>query len=168
MSELPTLMTYTTTSSPINVDWLNQQQGLLSQEAPYPYDKRKDDLSNKYKFITTERPSPNILLNSVEKAIKGETMAQEKRRIIKVFVVDTDNALPLDKAMLYEGEQKFTDLTDQELFFEINIQPLLQKHNDVRAKVLDKKASEKSGKDIYLEPIRIRDLKMVVATMAEF
>lgn len=96
---------------------------------------------------------------------------QEKKmgaRIVKVFMADTDENIPLDKRVLYTGDEKLTDSTDQELFFEIPVQELLTKHNDYRLTLTDKKASAKAGKDVQLEPLRIRDLKMVVVTVAEF
>lgn len=91
-----------------------------------------------------------------------------KRRLAKVFIVDTDENIPLDNAILYESEEKLTDATDQELFFEIDIQSLLKDHNEIRAKVKDKEASKEEGETVYLEPIRIRDLKMIVTTSLEF
>lgn len=89
-------------------------------------------------------------------------------RIIKAYIADPNDNLPLDKRVLYSGPEKLTDLTDQELFFEIPINDLLKAHNEVRAKTVDKKASEKFGRDIFLEPVRIRDLKMVVVDIATF
>lgn len=89
-------------------------------------------------------------------------------RIVKVFIADPNENLPLDKRVLHTGDEQLTDLTDQELFFEVPIAELLTKHNAVRAATVDKKQAEKFGRDIYLEPARIRDLKMVVVTVAQF
>lgn len=89
-------------------------------------------------------------------------------RIVKVFIADTNENLPLDRRVIHSGAEQLTDLTDQELFFEVPIAELLSKHNEVRKATLDKNASEKFGRDIFLEPVRIRDLKMVVVTVAQF
>ena len=89
-------------------------------------------------------------------------------RIVKVFIADSNDNLPLDKRVLHTGAEQLTDLTDQELFFEVPIAELLAKHNTVRAATVDKKQAEKFGRDIFLEPARIRDLKMVVVTVAAF
>ena len=70
--------------------------------------------------------------------------------------------------MIYTGEQKLTDLNDTELFFEVPIKELLDKHNAQRVKFTDKEASKRAGKDILLDPVKIRDLKMVVVTVAQF
>lgn len=103
------------------------------------------------------RPSPQQ-----EKPMANTT------RIIKIFVADADENLPLDKRLIFTGEEKLTDCTDQELFFEVPINELLTKHNDFRKTVSDKKASEKFGREVKLEPVRIRDLKMTVVTIASF
>lgn len=92
-------------------------------------------------------------------------MSQVNRRIVKVYIVDTDENVPLDQSVLYEGKEKLTDMTDQELFFEIDIKPLLDKHNKERVKIVNKKVKDRTE---YLEPARIRELKMVVVTIAQF
>lgn len=89
-------------------------------------------------------------------------------RIVKVFVADTNINIPLGERVLYSGEEKLTDLTDQELFYEINIGELLKTHNINRRAILDKAASDKFGRNIYLEEARVRDLKMVVVDIAIF
>jgi hypothetical protein len=90
------------------------------------------------------------------------------RRLIKVIIADPDEQVPLDKAVLYRGDEKFTDATDQELYFEVPIKELLDKHNALRAATQDKEASKKFGKEIFLAPIKIRDLRMVVINIATF
>lgn len=89
-------------------------------------------------------------------------------RIVKVFIADSNDNLPLAKRVLFTGEEQLTDLTDQELFFDVPITTLLADHNKVRAATVDKKQAEKFGRDIYLEPVRIRDLKMQVVQIAAF
>lgn len=105
-------------------------------------------------------------------AMAGATPATDKdenqMRVVKVYIADDDDNLKLEQRLLYTGEEKLTDFTDQELFFEVPINDILKKHNDVRAKTVDKKASDKFGREIFLEPVRIRDLKMVVVEVAVF
>lgn len=87
------------------------------------------------------------------------------RRLVQVFISDPDENLPLESALLYSGQQKMTDLTDQELFFEIDIKSILDTHNAIRAKTLNKKVKERTE---YLEPTRVSKLKMVVVNVATF
>lgn len=96
------------------------------------------------------------------------TMPSNLKRVVKVYVADPDEKVPADKSLLYEGKEHVTDLTDQELFFEVDIKPLLEKHNADRVKTVDKPASQKFGKEVYLEPAKIRDLRMTVVVVAQF
>lgn len=89
-------------------------------------------------------------------------------RIVRIFIVDVDENLPLNKRILHQTEEQLTDLTDTELFMTLGIGDKLAAHNTVRAATLDKKASTKAGKDVFLEPIRIRDLRMFVSAIASF
>jgi hypothetical protein len=89
-------------------------------------------------------------------------------RIVKVYIADPNENLPLTKRVLYSGAEQLTDLTDQELFFEIDLKSLLAGHNAERSVTLDKKASERAHSNVYLEPVRVRDLKMVVVDVATF
>lgn len=94
-----------------------------------------------------------------------ETTEMAKRRWVQVFVADSNENVPLEQSLLYSGEQKLTDLEDQELFFELDIKQLLEAHNVKRIKIVDKKVKDRTE---YLEPAKIRELKMVVVTIASF
>ena len=95
-----------------------------------------------------------------------ESMSNQ-RRIVQVIIADPDQNVPLESAILYKGDEKLTDLTDQELYFELGMGDLLKAHNAKRVTWTDKEASKTKGKDVFLEPIRIRDLRMVVVTVAQ-
>lgn len=93
----------------------------------------------------------------------------DKIRLVRVLLVDPDKRITdMKKAVLYDSEEHLTDATDQELYFDINVMELLAKHNAYRKTVLDEKATDRRGKDMFLKPIKIRDLTMNVVTIAEF
>src|SRR6266853_3295775 len=92
-----------------------------------------------------------------EAAVKVIPMTQ--RRLVQVFIADPDENVPLDKSLIYSGEQKLTDATNEELFHEIEISRILKEHNTYRITLTNKKVKERVEQ---LEPARIRDLKMVV------
>jgi hypothetical protein len=105
---------------------------------------------------------------AIANQVRQEQQPVSSARIVKVFIADPNENLPLDKRILYKGDEMLTDLTDQELFYEVPIAEMLAKHNDFRKTVVDKKQAEKFGRDIFLEPARIRDLRMVVVDVAKF
>lgn len=108
-------------------------------------------------------PGRPILPNKIPQPKKETTM--QARRLVQVFIADPDENVPLDKSLLYSGEQKLTDLTDQELFFEIDMKSILETHNAFRITLINKKVKERAEN---LEPVKIRDLRMVVVDVATF
>lgn len=96
---------------------------------------------------------------------KEPDMAATTRRLVQVFIVDPHESVPLADCLLYKGDLQLTDLTDQELFYELDIKQMLDAHNDKRRKIIDKKVKERVE---HLEPARIRDLKMQIVTVAQF
>jgi hypothetical protein len=105
------------------------------------------------------------LRQQINPPAKQEIPMAATRRLVQVFIADPNENISLADSLLYSGDQKLTDATDQELFFEIDIKDILAKHNEKRAKTIDKKVKERVE---YLEPAKIRDLKMVVVNVAAF
>jgi hypothetical protein len=99
---------------------------------------------------------------------EGPKMSNERRRIVQVYICDTNENIPLEKSLIYKGEQKLTELDDQELYYEIDVKFVLDKHNAERIKIIDKKLSRTSGRDVFLDVAKVRDLKFLVTTLAEF
>lgn len=118
-----------------------------------------------YKSRTTLDALGNNRANITPVNITEDFVVPAQRRLVQVFIADPNENVPLEQALLYKGEQKFTDANDQELFFEIDINKLLTEYNEKRVKIIDKRVKERVE---YLEPIKIRELKMVVVTIATF
>ena len=92
-----------------------------------------------------------------------------KLRIVRVFLVDPDQRVPVGSRILHRSDELTTDATDQELFFDIPVNDLLKKHNELRAGVKwDEKTAEGTRERTGLKEARIRDLVMSVTTIAQF
>jgi len=116
-----------------------------------------------------------MLKDQLQQSLELEKKKQEKSvsdtgtRLVKVFVVDPDASLKVVDRMIYRGEEQLTDKNDQELFFDIDMSKLLASHNEIREKTKDKKVKPAAdGTITYLEPARIRDLRMQVVVLAQF
>lgn len=112
-------------------------------------------------------PGPRGPRGDVGISLEEEKM-EETRRLIQVVVIDPDERLDDGDSLLYLGEVKFTSASDQELYFELGIKEILEDHNSKRKILLDEETSAKAGREIYLKPIRIRDLRMQVIQFAAF
>jgi|WetSurSiteA1Bulk_404760.scaffolds.fasta_scaffold188272_1 hypothetical protein len=116
-------------------------------------------------WVTTSANTINLAYN--DKSVFYQAFAEDAKRYVQVFVVDPDKRVPVEQSILYKTEPFMTDLSDRELYFTIEVVKLLSEYNKKRIKMLDKEAS-KNGRDVYLETIKIRDLKMVVVNIATF
>ena len=105
--------------------------------------------------------APKVIRNKVEET----GMSEDRKRLVRVLIVDPHPAVPADDALLYDSKEQFTDKTDQELFFEAPIHELLKEHNEKRVLIADKEIKDRTE---HLEEARIRDLNVVVVTVAEF
>jgi hypothetical protein len=117
------------------------------------------------KILTEFDDEDDDLVKLQQNQFKQETSMAVTRRLVKVVIIDPNENIPLDQCVLHSGEEKLTDATDQELFFEVDIKKLLDDHNAKRIKLIDKKVKERTE---HLEPAKIRDLKMVVVNIAQF
>jgi hypothetical protein len=151
-AELPAISASSYTSTPLNMVAIANQFGQARGLNANALDQAVFD-----QFLR-QQPVPTPVKPKEQKPMSTT-------RLVQVFIADTNDNIPLDKRLLYSGEQKLTDLTDQELFFEVDIKTMLDKHNEVRKATVDKAVKERTE---YLEPARIRDLKMTVVTIAQF
>lgn len=104
-----------------------------------------------------------------EISVSTPVQIKSKLRVVRVFLVDTDERVPVDKRILHRSDEMTTDATDQELYFDIPVTELLKKHNAVRATVeWEEKTSEGTRTRTGLKEARIRDLTMSVTTVAQF
>lgn len=168
MRDLPSISGSTYASSAVNLAAFGGQVGQLAglgalgnggplQAQQWRDDEIKNQSAYRRMFIENNA-TPTATSKSQENSMSS-------RRLVQVFIGDPNENVPLDQSLLYRGEQKLTDATDQELFFEIDIKAILEKHNTARVKMVDKKVKERVE---HLEPAKVRDLKMVVVTIAQF
>jgi hypothetical protein len=146
-------------------------KGSLTLGRTWPEDQHPTTFNhNVWNNLSRDWSEADIRRIVREELEKEETMSSKNsnRRLAQVIVVDPDGRIPTEDSVLHFGDPAVTDMTDEELFFEIEIKALLKKHNDKRKKLVDREASKKRSDDVYLEPIRIKDLKMVVNTLATF
>lgn len=98
-----------------------------------------------------------------KKNCREENMSKDiALRLVRVFIVDPDENVPMESRLLHKDE-RLTDLTDQELFFDYNVKEILEKHNKFRVTLTDKEQTKAQGKEVRLEPIKIRDLQMITS-----
>ena len=141
-NEMPTFAASSYASSTASLDELFQTNGLETA-------------------VSGHRPLLRAHFNQPQQEMPNMAVAIG-RRVVQVFVSDPNPNLSLENCLLYKGDVQVTDLTDQELYFELDIRKLLADHNEKRTKTVDKTIKDRVE---YLEPAKIRDLKMSVVTV---
>lgn len=126
-----------------------------------------EDMIRRFVEQAQEHKRPRSTFPSLadHETAEKEDEPMSDRRLVRVLVVDPHEDVPTDSALLYDSKEVFTDKTDQELYFDVPMAKLLKEHNEKRTKVVDKSVKDRTE---HLEPARIRDLKLLVITLAEF
>lgn len=165
MTETPNFLNSTYSSNTYTSGGFDGLAGVSTMAVPYGGFRRYEKAQVLEDVEKYQQAFASTAIESFKK--EKEKMADYKYRIVQVFIVDTNPSLPADKAILYRGEQQFTDATDQELFFALDVAGMLKKHNEMRVTLKDKKLSKADG-IVYLEPARIRDLTMNIVDVVRF
>jgi hypothetical protein len=106
---------------------------------------------------------------AVDEMEEEEGMKKRQLRVVQIFIADRHPDVPLEKAIVYQSLEPFaTDMSNQELYFTVDIMGLLTAHNAERVQWIDKNATKQAGLSVYLEEIRISDLDMQVTAFTEF
>lgn len=167
IDELPTISSY----SPAATDF--PYQGLMNTSA---YRMPDCGYNNPpWKQVPPGKSETQKLVEEIENFNKIKPLKKEivedmlnQPRIVRIYIVDLDENLTLPDRLIFTSPETFTDATDTELFYDIDIKDLLAKHNEKRVKTLDKEATRDKGKDVFLEPVRVRDLYMTVSNIVVF
>jgi hypothetical protein len=86
-------------------------------------------------------------------------MPQISRRVVQLFIVDPDPKVPDEKSLVWQGESKVTDLSDEELWFDEGV----RSGDDIKKKL---EAHNLKRRDLELADVRLRDLQRKVALFA--
>ena len=160
MKDLPLIGSSAYSSNTVALDnsWGMSTTNSVNAELPFATQWQALQADDSWRASIKERQRE-------EQHQRKEENTKVTTRIVKVYIADPNENVPLEHRILYSGEEKPTDSTDQELFFEINIQQMLAEYNAKRVTFIDKKVKDRIE---YLEPVKIRELKMTVVTIAQF
>lgn len=90
------------------------------------------------------------------------------RRVVRVHLVDEDAGLDVSKALVKDFGTFILEGSEQELIQEIlmdtdqNVESALRAHNAVRAKEIDLDIRQRTGNEVKLQAIKLKDLSWKV------
>lgn len=151
------------------VDWHGHEAGAADQQFVPMGIRSRGQFAGMIMGASARSDQTRVFFDTAAENVGLQAQFQQERavpnRIVQVYIADPNPNIPLDQQMLHVEPEKYTDLSDQELYFDIDIKGVLAKHNEKRVKIVNKAVKDRTE---YLEPARVRDLKMVVVTIAQF
>lgn len=172
MNDLPQFTASSlTTNNTSGINLLNATGGsyTVTTDGTSHWDMREPhDARDAYKHAYAGQLLGNLYQQGSQD-MAAPVAVKPKLRIVRVFLVDPDERVPVESRILHRSAELTTDATDQELFFDIPVNDLLKKHNELRATVKwEEKTAEGTRERMGLKEARIRDLVMSVTTIATF
>lgn len=88
------------------------------------------------------------------------------RRAVRVRIIDNDPALLIEHSFVAESEVTMTEdndaITIQQFLADFPINEAVAQHNETRATLTDEEILKRTGQDVKLRPIRLKDLTITV------
>lgn len=116
------------------------------------------------KYLTGEWVIPEVKINANQQ--KEEINTMNTRRIVTVQLIDQDKGLPVANSVVAVFNNIVTEDTDQvtiqEVLMSENIAGALKSHNEVRQSTTNLDILNRTGNEVKLQPVKLKDLTWVV------
>lgn len=91
---------------------------------------------------------------------------QNTRTLYTVILMDNDQNLPVEHSLVAKFKnilsEESTEVIIQEILMNEDVKGLLEKHNEKRSKTVNQKILERTGSEVMLQPVKIKDLQWQV------
>lgn len=95
-------------------------------------------------------------------------MSNANRRVVNVKLLDNDSGLPVENALVAQFDNIVTedsnDVVVQEILLNKNIADAIAKHNQKRVEQTDLEILKRTGNDVKLRQVKLKDLTWLVTT----
>lgn len=85
-----------------------------------------------------------------------------ERNLMTIVLVDEDKNLPVEKSLVAKFDDVLTEddveTTIRQLLVDKDIKEVLSSHNEKRKEIVNKTILERTGNEVKLQPITIKDL----------
>lgn len=110
----------------------------------------------------------NKEINLISKSNQEENIMSSttQRRVVNVELIDEDSGLDVQHSLVHDFGRVVTEDSDsvtiQELIMNTDVKGILEKHNNTRAKQVDKDILHRTGKKNYLQPVKLKNLRWII------
>lgn len=88
------------------------------------------------------------------------------RRTVVVELIDPDKGLPVEDSLVLRTKSLVTEDTDEvtirEVLMKFPVAQQLAKHNEKRATIVNEEILNRTGNEVFLRPVKLKDLQWVV------
>lgn len=143
----------------------------LCKETPLTSKPIECTLGNVVTVEVSSSTSAIDVVNEVNKFLNQQeesNMSNANRRVVNVKLLDNDSGLPVENALVAQFDNIVTedsnDVVVQEILLNKNIADAIAKHNQKRVEQTDLEILNRTGNDVKLRPVKLKDLTWVVTT----
>lgn len=109
--------------------------------------------TSKYDLIYTKQQEENIMSTS--------------RRVVTVMLMDDDKGLDVSDSLVCKFKNIVTEDSDntviQEVIMDNDIAAAINKHNNIRLQTVDVDILQRTGNEVKLRPVKLKNLRWVVS-----
>lgn len=110
----------------------------------------------------------NAEINNFINKQEESNMSNANRRVVNVKLLDNDSGLPVENSLVAQFDNIVTedsnDVVVQEILLNKNIADSIAKHNQKRVEQTDLEILKRTGNDVKLRQVKLKDLTWIVTT----
>lgn len=125
------------------------------------------NLCNAVKKVEISGTIAYDIVKETNQQSKGDlNMTATQRRVVNVVLIDPDQGLPVEYSQVHDFGQIVTEDDDattiQELIMTGDVQAKLDIHNKVRSEQIDLDILRRTGNEVKLQPVKLKNLKWII------
>lgn len=108
-----------------------------------------------------------VMIDLTKQTEEKQTMSNTNRRVVNVKLLDNDSGLPVEYALVAQYQGIVTEDSDAVVINEIllnkNVANEIAKHNEKRVAQTDLEILKRTGNDVKLRQVKLKDLTWIVS-----
>jgi hypothetical protein len=101
-----------------------------------------------------------------QEEVKMSNVNKTPRRVVNIRIFDEDKGLPVENSLVYSLTDFVTEDSNEEAFREVlmnlDVASALVEHNEVRTSTVNQEVLERTGNEVYLRPVKLKDLRVEI------
>lgn len=130
-------------------------------------DSNEDKGWNRISDLPTEVSKYNFIDDFIYIKQQEENIMSTSRRVVTVMLMDDDKGLDVADSLVCKFKNIVTEDSDstviQEVIMDNDISAAISKHNNNRLQTIDVDILQRTGNEVKLRPVKLKNLRWVVS-----